>query len=510
MNTLYDDLRATLHSIWQRRWLALAVAWVVCVLGWLGVTMVPNSYESRARVFVQLYDPLATQVGINDADRKASIDKVRDSLTGTLNLEKVIRETRLGENITSRKQMDSAVAGLAKAIKITSEQDNLFTITARSSSLRLSDGENAKVSRDVVQKLIDIFKAENMDGGQGEMKQTLQFLDQQLASRQGELQAAEQRRLAFETAHPELAQGGTSLIQRLEQGRAAIRGLDADIAAAQGSLAAINAQITSTPQTLTVAGAAGGAKGQLAQVQADLEMMRARGLTENHPDVISARNQIAFLRRQAKKDGGSMIATAGTPNPTYATLEATRAERQANLQSLQARRAAAATEIEQIAGQQFSNPALVQEAQNISRDYDVLKSQYDKMLTDRENLRLKGQVVSARGTAKVDVLDPPVMPRAPVAPNRPLLLLLVLVGGAVAGLGVAFAASEMQSSFATTSKLERTTGLPVLGAISQSLTAEAQASQARKARNFYVASVALGGVFALLLAMEFIQRGSIA
>lgn len=509
MNTLLEDFRATLHSIWQRRWLALAVAWVVCVLGWLGVSMVPNTYESRARIFVQLYDPLATQVGINDTDRKAAIDKVRDSLTGTLNLERVIRSTRLGENITTRKQMDSAVAGLGKAIKINADQENLFTITARSSSMRFSDGENARLSRDIVQKLIDIFREENQNGGQGEMKQTLQFLDQQLANRQGELQAAEQRRLAFESQHPELAQGGVSLIQRLEQSRAAIRSLDADIAAAQSSLAAINAQVASTPQTVAVSGPTGGLRGQLAQVQSDLAMMRARGLTENHPDVITARNQIVSLRQQIKAEGNTGV-VSGTPNPAYSSLESIRAERQANLQSLQARRVASEGEIAQITSQQFTNPELMQEAQNISRDYDVLKSQYDKMLTDRENLRLKGQVVSARGTAKVDVLDPPVLPRAPAAPNRPLLLLIVLAGGIVAGVGVAFAAGELQSSFSTTSKLERSTGLPVLGAISQTLTAEGAASKARRTRNFYAASAALGGVFALLLAMEFIQRGTIA
>lgn len=509
MNTLLEDFRATLHSIWQRRWLALAVAWVVCVLGWLGVSMVPNTYESRARIFVQLYDPLAAQVGINDTDRKAAIDKVRDSLTGTLNLERVIRSTRLGENITTRKQMDGAVAGLGKAIKINADQENLFTITARSSSMRFSDGENARLSRDIVQKLIDIFREENQNGGQGEMKQTLQFLDQQLANRQGELQAAEQRRLAFESQHPELAQGGVSLIQRLEQSRASIRGLDADIAAAQSSLAAIQAQVASTPQTVAVSGPTGGLRGQLAQVQSDLAMMRARGLTENHPDVITARNQIVSLRQQIKAEGNSGVAS-GTPNPAYSSLESIRAERQANLQSLQARRAAAEQEIAQITSQQFTNPELMQEAQNISRDYDVLKSQYDKMLTDRENLRLKGQVVSARGTAKVDVLDPPVLPRAPAAPNRPLLLLIVLAGGIVAGIGVAFAAGELQSSFSTTSKLERSTGLPVLGAISQTLTAEGAATKARRTRNFYAASAALGGVFALLLAMEFIQRGTIA
>jgi len=509
MNTLFDDVRASLHSIWQRRWLALAVAWLVCVLGWLGVTLVPNAYESRARIFVQLYDPLATQVGINDADRKASMDKLRDSLTGTLNLERVIKSTRLGETITTRKQMDAAVAGLGKAIKITADQDNLFTITARSSSMRFSEGDNARLSRDIVQKLIDIFREENQNGGQGEMKQTLQFLDQQLANRQGELQAAEQRRMAFETQHPELAQGGLSVIQRLEQGRAAIRGFDADIAAQQSALAAINAQIGATPQSVAVAGPTGGLRGQLAQVQADLAMMRARGLTENHPDVIAARNQIVSLRQQVKAEG-NVASGSGTPNPAYSSLEATRAERQANLQSLIARRAAAEADLSRITTQQYSNPELVQEAQNISRDYDVLKSQYDKMLTDRENLRLKGQVVSARGTAKVDVLDPPVLPRAPVAPNRPLLLMLVLVGGVVMGVGAAFAMGEAQSSFSTTGKLERVIGLPVLGAISESLTAQAQAARASASRKFYTASLALGGVFVLLLAMEFIQRGTIA
>ncbi|NBC36070.1 chain-length determining protein [Novosphingobium sp. FSY-8] len=509
MNTLYDDLRASLHGIWQRRWLALAVAWVVCVLGWLAVTMVPNSYESKARIFVQMYDPLSSSVGIGDADRKASIEKVRDTLTSSQNLEKVIRSTRLSDGVTSRKQMDGAIGGLAKAIKITADQDNIFTITATARSMRLSDAENARLSRDVVQKLIDIFREGNIVGNQTEMKQTLTFMDQQLSVRQNELQAAEQRRLAFEAQHPELAQGGISILQRMEQGRQAIRGLDSDIIAAQSALAAINAQISSTPQTIAATGPAGGLRGQLSQIQADLAMMRARGLTENHPDVIAARNQIVALRAQIRQEGSSGV-PSGTPNPAYASLESIRAERGAALQALQARRVAAETELNQTTAAQLSNPQLMQEAQNIIRDYDVLKQQYDKMLKDREDLRLRGQVVSVQGSAKVDVLDPPVLPRGPVAPNRPLLLFMVLAGGIVAGLGVAFVAGELRSSFGTTSKLEKATGLPVLGAISQSLSPAGRAEQARKTRNFYAASALLGGLFALLMAMEFIQRGMIA
>ena len=109
MNTIYDELRAALFSIWQRRWTALAVAWGVCLLGWVVVALVPNSYESRARIFVQLDDPLAEQIGVGVGDRRRDIDRVRETLTSAVNLEKVVRSTRLGDDVTSPKQLEAAV-----------------------------------------------------------------------------------------------------------------------------------------------------------------------------------------------------------------------------------------------------------------------------------------------------------------------------------------------------------------------------------------------------------------
>ena len=73
MNNIYDELRSALYSVWHRRWLALAVAWGVCLLGWLVVAMVPNSYESKARIFVQLDDVLADVTGVPSSS-KCDID----------------------------------------------------------------------------------------------------------------------------------------------------------------------------------------------------------------------------------------------------------------------------------------------------------------------------------------------------------------------------------------------------------------------------------------------------
>jgi uncharacterized protein involved in exopolysaccharide biosynthesis len=105
--------------------------------------------------------------------------------------------------------MEGAVLGLAKKIKVVSEQDNLFEITASYGDGSRSDAENAKLAQDIVQKLIDIFREENLSGSRGrDDKETLDFINQQLASRQKELESAEQKRLAFEAQHPEMVQGG--------------------------------------------------------------------------------------------------------------------------------------------------------------------------------------------------------------------------------------------------------------------------------------------------------------
>jgi len=506
MNSIFDELRAALFSVWHRRWLALAVAWGVCLLGWLVVAMVPNSYESKARIFVQLDDMLADVTGV-PSNTKRDIERVQETLTSAVNLEKVVRGTPMGAGITSPKEMEAAVLSLSKKIKVENDKDNLFTITATYGNGSNSDAANAKIAQAIVQKLIDLFREENLSGNRGQVDQSLDFMDQQLAARQKELDAAEQKKLAYEAQNPSLAGGAGAAVQKLDSMRAELRGVDADLSAAQSALAAINGQIAGTPKTIAGTGSAGGARGALADAQAQLGSLRARGLTENHPDVIAARNQVNSLRAAAAAEGGGQV---GMPNPAYTSLESIRAERQANVQSLSARRASLQTEVNTLTAQQFSNPAAAAEYQQVSRDYDVLKSKYDELARQREELKIRGSVETEHNAVKFQVIDPPTTPRAPVAPNRPLLLFGVLVMGLGAGMVAAFAVGQLRSTFATTAKLEKTLGLPVLGAISQVLTESAREIRARRLKYFYAASAALCGVFAILLALEFVQRGMVA
>ena len=505
MNEVFDEFRSAIHSIWHRRWLALAVAWGVAVLGWLVVAMIPNSYEAKARIFVQLDDVLAEQIGIANSGEK-EIERVRQTLVSSVNLEKVIRGTKLGETVETQRDMEKAIASLTEKVAVKSEEGSLFELSATVGKGDLSDAENAKLSQEVVQKLIDIFREENIAGNRGEVAETVVFLDQQLEERKKELEEAEQRRLAFEAENPELIGGSDALNARLTGLRTEMRGVEADLAAAQSALAAINGQLAGTPRSIAGAAGTGGATGALGQARSELAGLQARGLTDSHPDVVAMKKRIALLEPQAAREGPG----GGVSNPAYTSLVSIRAEREANVQALTARKAALQSELTGMMANQGDEPAVAAEANRISRDYEVLKDKYDEILKNREEMRLRGQVETERSSFRFEVIDAATVPNVPAAPNRPLLLIGMLLAGVAAGAGVAFALGQLRSTFATTVKLERAMDLPVLGAISQVVNEAGRELRRKRQRQFYGAGAALGGLCLVLLVVEFVQRGTVA
>ena len=72
-----DEARVALHSIWQRRWLALAIAWGVAVVGWFVVAQMPSRYQSQARVFVQMQSIIPGGMPGVPTDGQKDVDRIR-------------------------------------------------------------------------------------------------------------------------------------------------------------------------------------------------------------------------------------------------------------------------------------------------------------------------------------------------------------------------------------------------------------------------------------------------
>ena len=227
--------------------------------------------------------------------------------------------------------------------------------------------------------------------------------------------------------------------------------------------------------------------------------------------MVALRSQIAVARAAARAEGGvRMSGGSSAQNPMYVSLRSMQAEKQATAAALNARRAQLQAEMSQFATKQVEEPGIAAEQSRLKRDYDVMKIAYDKLLTDRENMRLRGSVQSETNSMQFKVIEQPLAPRAPVAPNRPLLLTLALVASLIVGAGVAWGISQIKASYATPGRLARASGLPVIGSVSEFLPVHQESEAKQKLRYFYGGAGALIGAWVVLLIVEIVQRSMVA
>ncbi|MDZ7282552.1 chain-length determining protein [Sphingomonas sanguinis] len=503
MSSIQDEIRIAIHAIWIRRWLALAVAWTVCILGWLFVAQIPSKYESRARIAVQNSQLLPDGMATGPNSQMDSVDQVRQTLISAINLQKVVRGTDLASTVSSDADVAARVAQLAQAIKIENQQDTIFQLTVTQSS--------PKLAQQVAQKLIDIFVESNLLGDRNNTSQSLAFLDKQLNERQKQLQMAEAKRAQYLNQFAGGLPGSGSVADRIGLARSQMAQVDSDLAAAQSSFAAVQGQLAGTPRTVSEGGgvAVSPARARLAAIQGQLADARARGYTENHPDVIALKNQLGAAQAavRAEPAGGG---PGGQPNPLYMSLQSMAAEKQSQLASLKIRKSQLQNDLDRLNASLATDPEAAAAQGAIDRDYQVLKDSYDQLLRQREQVALRGQAQNQTDSMRFSVIDPPTYPRAPTAPNRLLLLSVVFAAGLGLGVGAAFALSKLRQTFTTPQSLQRSLGMPVIGAIGEVVTRGQAKARAQRMKLFLGGTAALGGAYGLVLAIELLQRGMAA
>ena len=191
-------------------------------------------------------------------------------------------------------------------------------------------------------------------------------------------------------------------------------------------------------------------------------------------------------------------------------LQSMVADKQATVASLRIRKAQLQGDLDQLTAKLSQDPQVAAQQGQIDRDYQVLKDQYDQLLTQREQIARQGQARTETDTVKFNVIDPPTAPRAPVAPNRMLLLTGVLLVGIAGGVGAAFGLGQLRATFATGARLEKATGMPVIGTIGEVVTRLQSDQRAKKLKLFLGGGAGLAAAYVLLLGVEVLQRGMAA
>jgi hypothetical protein len=145
-------------------------------------------------------------------------------------------------------------------------------------------------------------------------------------------------------------------------------------------------------------------------------------------------------------------------------------------------------------------PQIEAEYAQLTRDYDVIKTRYDKLLERRESAQISGDVEASDVGLGFRVIDRPQVPLAPSEPNRLRLMSLVFLVALGGGLGVAFLISQIRTTFNDERRLREASGLQVLGTIAMAWTDEQKKRRARGLVAFVFSTLSLLSAYVAIMA----------
>jgi polysaccharide chain length determinant protein (PEP-CTERM system associated) len=481
MDSVREMLVSNLRSAWRRRWLGLMIAWLICGIGWVSVYMIPNQYESGARLFVDadtILTPLLRGLAA-DSIPTTQLEVLQRTLLSRPNLEKLVSKTDLDLSLNNASERERLLTRLAAEIKVVSQTKNLFTINYRDSS--------PKRAHDVVQILLTIFIESATGGSRTDMENARHFLERQIQSYEQQLRAAEKRRADFRARYIEILPADNNPnVPALEGARSQVQALEGKLQDALISRDALKHEVEKMPPMLVVESGRAStllngrqfAKSGLQDAREQLDVLLLKD-TDQHPDVIAQRRLIESLKEESvparpakagKNAPGELDQDANAlrrsvPNQVYDQLKIKLIDADTLVVSLQRQRDDAVHYRERLEKTQREQPGLIAEYQNMDRDYSVLQRNYDALLSRLQSANIAQAADTQADKVKLQIIDPPEIPRLPVAPNRMLLITGVLLGGLGTGAGMMVLFGQLDRSFSSVNDL-RTLGLPVLGGIS--------------------------------------------
>ena len=515
MHELVSQFLLQAAMVWRRRWIVLAVAWLVCLGGWAIVPFMPDVYQSSARVYVDtesMLGPLLRGLAVeNDPDRE--LDMMQRTLKSRPNMEKVARMTDLDLTAKGPVEMENLVGRLRDRIIIRSETRNLFSIGFQHT--------DPVLARRVVQAILTIYVESNLGTSRREMTDARRFLDDEILSYEQQLDAAEQRLANFKQTNMGLLPGETGYYQRFEQARGDLAAARSKMQIGIATQQELQRQLSKIPQFFE-SEESGGFAGPPSDLQArilDLEKTvddLLIGYTPKHPDVTTALRRLEVLKKQFAEElqlsetgaqdddqGMSDRTIVKTSNPVYEQIKLRLVNTESAIVALRgtiARHEAKVREMEQLAQRV---PAVEAELTRLDRDYGIFTRNYEQLLARREAAKISESRETKSEEALFRIIESPQTPNVPSGPPRLLYLSAIIVIGL--GIGVAFAAflANLRPAFLHVERLKQAFGIPVFGRVSYVLSSAEKSWRATKLAGFSLAFVALLGTFGALYATEY-------
>jgi len=517
MNLLVEQVLDEVRGSWRFRWWALAAAWLLGVLGWAVVMLLPDMYEARATVFVDTRTALrpVLQGLAVEQDVDAELNFVRQSLLGAPQLEKIARDVGL---------LNPGITDVRERVGVIDGMRDLIAITVTSASNRESDRDAGSIygiiyqdrnrarSLKVVEALLNTLIVDTLGGKRQGSQDAQKFLETQIKDYEARLGAAEDKLAEFKKhnvgAMP-TEQGGyfTRLQAEMDAAKTAQSALSVAISRRDELDRQLHGEstVTAAASAVPVLGAQGAASGgdtlsRIHEAQARLDELLLN-FTDKHPDVIAARQTLVELNQRRtgelealRRGDANAVANSGAgANPVYQSIQVALNQAEVEIATLRRQVGDHQGRVAELRRALDTMPKVEADYAQLNRDYDVNKTQYTALLTQLEKAKL-GEEADTSGSVRFEIVEPPNAEYRPVSPHRSVLVLVVLAFALGGGAGIAYLLQLLKPVFWSVRTLAEASGATVLGAVS---TAFPKTLRRRKRWDLALYTVAAGSFVAL-------------
>lgn len=524
MNAKFDQLLDDFRGAWRFRWLAFGAASAFALAGWLLVFTLPDRYGAQASVLVDTRTALKPAlVGVAlEQDVGVELSYVRGSLLTNQSLLKTAYLAGvLPAYVVDPFHQDKAVSSLRKHILLTMQSADdrpemgpggmIYGITYQDTQRERA----LAIVSILLQRLVD----ETLGGKKQGSQNAQQFLDAQVKDYEKRLRAAEDRLAEFKSRNFGLMPSEKgSYFTQLQKETEEVEGTRTKLLVAQSRRATLEKQLhgdaaISAIGAIAIAGGAGKTQGldtvsQIAQTRAHLDELLLK-YTDRHPDVIDARKNLAVLesRRAAEIESlrsGNPAAAASSgasANPVYQSIQLELNKADVEIADLRTQLGEHEQKAKELRKMLNTAPAVEAQYAELTRDYDVNKTQYTALLSSYEKARL-GEQADTAGSVKFQVVEPPIVSAVPIWPKRGMYLAGTLFAALVAGGALAVALDRLWPMVGSASALERITGVSVLAEVGSAFPKRTRQRRRREIWHALLAAACLVVAFGIALSLS--------
>jgi len=516
-----DEVRGA----WRFRWIALAAAFAIALIGWAMIFALPDRYAAEARVFVDTRTALkpALQGLTTDQNVDAQINFVRQSLLEGPELESIAKETGvLLPSVTDERAQAQVLDNFSNRVALTVENAGTQG-DERSTAGTIYEFHYEDLNREralkVVDTLLSTFVEQTLGGKREGSENAQKFLESQIKDYEQRLSAAEDKLATFKKKNLGLMpsdQGGYFAQLQKETDDAKKAEIDLSIAVSRRD--ELTKQLHSD-QAVSEAGATGPLVGgtnpvggdtlsRIQQTQAKLDELLLK-YTDQHPDVIATRATLEELKKRRaaeleslrRGDASAVAASGAGSNPVYQSMQLELNKVDVEIAALRQELAQHQSTVADLRARLNSAPQVEAEYQQLNRDYDVNKAQYTALLESYQRARL-GERADNAGSVRFEIVLPPTAPIVPVWPKRTKLLTVIWMLALAGGAGLAYGLHVLKPIVSSVRGANEATSFPVLGVVSEAFPTRDRARAVQNLRRFCAASAALLIAFVVVLALN--------